>query len=203
MAFIITGAGLPNHDTKHWNHYRVSIGACIVQFQLPPGQSADFPGFPIPKKVDVGDPTVFDSANNGPQIVLRYWDYRLNRFSKIYGTLEVVIGMEKSERRLDSYSQLEAAIQENFELEKIRQSRESKTPRTANSLSLERVIVAGKDGILAHQKIAPPYYILPIDDYNFLTIFVDGNSVSKPGWSEDAKAAAAAIFDSIRVTECK
>ena len=192
-------ANLPSGDTKNWTTYQVEMSDQVVRFTIPPGESIDFPIYPIPRSIGLAQPNTFDRAETGPDLLRRFWDYRASRFATVDGTLRAIIGLRRSERVLDSVNALAATLEDNARLVRAKEVMEGGVGGPPDSMRFEPAIVAGKSGLLVHHQTSPSHYVVTLDPHHYLTIFVDGSSVTRPGWRGDARAAANAIFNSIRI----
>lgn len=109
---VITAAGRPSADITHWTTYRVEVGAQIVQFSIPPGESREFSAFTIPTRIDLGRADLFDETLAGPALLSRMWDYRESGFVVVDGSLSAGITVNRSDRPLGSLDALKAAVED-------------------------------------------------------------------------------------------
>lgn len=192
-------ASLPSGDTKNWVSYRVEVGDQVVQFTIPPGESPDWPAFAIPKRIDLENPGIFDRADAGPGLLRRFWDYRSGRSARVDGTLRAYILLWRSENRLDDAAALQAAVEENAKLTRIRDAMRGGSGGPPDVMQFVPAVVGGRAGLLVRHQTSPTHYAVSLDAHHYLTIYVSGSSVTSPGWREDAKAAANAIMNSIHI----
>lgn len=198
-ATMSGAASLPKGDTKNWVTHRVDVGDQVVQFTIPPGESPDWPAFEIPKRIDLKDPDVFDRANAGSGLLRRFWDYRTSRIAQVDGTLRAYVLLWQSEKTLDDTAALQAAVEENAELTRIKDVMQGGSGGPHDVMRFEPAVVGGRAGLLIHHQTSPAHYAVTLDAHHYLTIYVNGSSVTRPGWREDARAAADAILGSIRI----
>lgn len=197
---VVVAAGRPSADTSGWKTYRVEVGAHVVQFTIPPGESREFPGFTIPTRIDLARADAFDEANAGPALLRRFWDYRASRFVVVDGSLSAGIAVNRSERPLDSLDALRAAIEEASELDAMKMYAEEGRRRASNKpVRFERVSIAGRDAWRVSYELMRPEYAVPLDEHFYLGIGVDLDGFTRAEWRADAKAAADAILKSIRI----
>lgn len=198
-AAMSGAASLPTSDTKNWVTYRVEVGDQVVQFTIPPGESPDWPAFAIPKRIDLKNPDIFDRANTGPGLLRRFWDYRTSRISQADGTLRAYILLWQSEKTLNDTAALQAAVEENAQLTRTKEVMQGDSRGPRDVMRFEPAVVGGRTGLLVHHQTSPAHYAVTLDAHHYLTIYVSGSSVTRPGWREDARAAADAILQSIRI----
>jgi len=153
----------------------------------------------IPKQIDLDKPNIFDRANAGPELLGRFWDYRAGRFAQVDGTLRAYILLWQSERTLSDAAALQAAVDENAKLSRIKDVIQGGSGGPLDAMRFEPAVVGGRSGLLVHHQISPAHYAVSLDAHHYLTIYVSGSSVTRPGWREDARAAADAILQSIRI----
>ena len=202
-ATMSGAASLPSGDTRSWATYRVEVGDQVVQFTIPPGESPDWPAFVIPQRIDLERQGTFDRANVGPELLARFWDYRTSRFAQVDGTLRAYILLWQSEKALDSAAALQAAVDENAKLSRIKDVMQGGSGGPPDAMQFESAVVAGRAGLLVHHQTSPAHYAVSLDTHHYLTIYVSGSSITRPGWREDARAAADAILHSIRIEPTK
>ena len=189
---------LPSGDTRQWKTYRIEVGDQIVQFTIPPSESPDWPAIDIPKKVDLTQPGIFNQANEGPKLLVRFWDYRTSRYAQVYGTLRASILLWRSDIELRTLTDLQAASESN---DLLIASRDIAMGGRAGPKDPKRygpVDIGGRSGLRVLHRITSPHYIVPVDSHNYLTISIDAD-VTTPGWREDGQAAATAILQSIKI----
>jgi hypothetical protein len=196
-------ASLPSGDIRSWTTYRLEVGDQVVQFTIPPGESQDWPAFEIPRRIDLEKPDMFDRANAGPGLLRRFWDYRTSRFAHVDGTLRAYIQLWQSEKTLDDAVALQGALDENAKLSRIKEMMQGGSGGPPDAMRFESTVVAGRAGLLVHHQTSPANYAVSLDAHHYLTIYVSGSSVTRPGWREDARAAADAILQSIRIEPAK
>ena len=193
----VSPGSLPSGDTRQWKAYRVEIGDQVVQFAIPPGESPDWPEFEVPKKVDLTNFGQFNQMNQGPDLLSRFWDYQTLRYRNVEGTLRAIIIVWNSELEIRDEETLKAAETNNDQLEKTKDAMEGRK-RAPNEKRYEPAELGGKKGFLVHQRISDSYYVVPVDHHHYLSVYV-GADVARPGWREDAQAAADAILKSIKI----
>lgn len=198
-ATMSGAASLPSGDTRAWTTYRIEVGSQVVRFAIPRGESPDWPTFLIPKRIDLENPSIFDRANTGPKLLGRFWDYRTSRFAQVNGTLRAHILLWRSEKRLDDTVALQSALEENAELTRIKDVVQGGSGGPHDVMRFESAVVGGRTGLLVHHQIGPAHYAVILDAHHYLTIYISGSSVTRSGWREDARAAADAILNSIRI----
>ena len=120
-ATVSLAGDLPSGDTKHWKTYRVEVGDQVVQFTIPLGESSDWPVVEIPRRIDLGQPRVFNQTGEGPKLLARFWDYRASRFANVDGTLRAYIVLWQSELELRDSAALQAASEESSVLVKAKE----------------------------------------------------------------------------------
>jgi len=196
-ATLSPAGSLPSGDTRHWKIHRIEIGNHVVQFTIPTGESSDWPAFEVPKQIDLSKSKLFNDVNQGPDLLSRFWDYRISRYGDVDGTLRAVIILWNSDRELSDEKELRDGAIDNDELEKNRDVKNGRK-RAPNEKRYEQTNIAGKKGYLVHQRISGAYYIVPVDLHHYLTIYV-GTDVTRSGWREDSKSAAEAILQSIKI----
>jgi hypothetical protein len=197
---VVVAAGRPSADTSGWKTYRVEVGAHVVQFTIPPGESREFPGFTIPTRVDLTSADAFDEALAGPTLLRRVWDYRASRFVVVDGSLSAGISVNRSERSLDSLNALKTTVEEASELYAMKMYAEEGRRRASNKpVRFERVSIADRDAWRVSYELMRPGYVVPLDEHFYLGIGVDLDGFSRADWRADAKAAADAILKSIRI----
>ena len=199
-ATMGTATDLPSGDTKNWITYRVEVSDQIVQFTIPPGVNNDFLDPPVLQRIDLQQHGLFDETGQGPRILSRHWDYRGSPFALVDGTLVAKILLIQSEKPLSDLSALQAAISERQALlhKKDVNSGEYTGPPNPPT-SFEFTNVGGRQGFKVHYTTTLPDYAVAIDDHHYLIIYLDSSGVARPGWREDARAAANAIFQSLSI----
>lgn len=205
FAFLVAGCAtlsgprLPSGDMKDWASYRIDVGNQVVRFEIPPDESPDFPAFEIPKHIDLSKSGIFDQAGGGPELLARYWDYRTSRNGQVEGTLSTYIRIWHSEKALVDENALSATLIENANLQRIKEKLQGGTGGPHNTMKFELAAIAGKQGLLVRNETSPAHYAVVLDAHHYLTIYINGAEVTRPGWRENAQAAAAAILKSIRI----
>lgn len=203
-ATIGGAVGLPSGDTKNWITYRVDVGDQIVQFTIPPGLSKGFLDPPVPQRIDFKQQALFDETGNGPEILSRHWDYRSSPFALVDGTLEAAIGVRHSEKTLNILTALQTAISESQEFSRIKDVMKGGYTGPPNPPTrFDAIRVGGRQGFYVHYRTSLPDYVVTIDDHHYLVIYIDSSGVTRRDWREDAKAAADAILQSIRIESRK
>ncbi|SUS08798.1 conserved exported hypothetical protein [uncultured Defluviicoccus sp.] len=191
----------PSADTRGWTTHRIEVGAHIVQFTIPPGESQAFRSFSIPTRVDLADPDAFDEVLAGPVLLRRTWDYRESRFDAVDGSLSAGISVSRSNHPLESLDSLRAAVENASELNQSKLLREEGRRRASNKpVSFEAVKIAGRDAWKATYELTGIRYVLPLDERHYLGISLRRNGISRLEWRVDAENAAKAILESIRIT---
>lgn len=190
---------LPTGNTKNWMAYGVDVGDQVVRFRIPPGINEDFLDAPVPQRIDLEQYGLFNRADAGPKLLSRRWDYKLNSRESIAGTLRASIALWCSENVLDSIDALQSALEKNKELLKAKDISEGGTGGPPDKMQFESAVVGGNQALLVHHQNSPSNYAMALDAHHYLLIYVSGRSVSRPGWHEDAVAAADAILGSIRI----
>jgi hypothetical protein len=197
----MTGAvSLPSGDTKNWITYRVEVGSQVVQFAIPPGVNTNFLDPPVPQRIDLQQPGLFDQTGSGPRILSRHWDYQRSPTALIDGTLHAAIWVKQNEKILNSLGALELAVRESQELSRAMDVMRGGYIGPPNPpIKFDAAKVGNHRGLYVHYKSSLPDYAVAIDDHHYLVIYVDSTGVTSPGWREDARAAAEAILNSIRI----
>jgi len=199
-ATLSGAASLPSGDTRHWLTYRVEIGDQVLQFSVPPGVNEDFMDPPVPKRIDLQQPELFDETGSGPTVLSRHWDYRKNMFSPILGTLVAGIGLYYSEQSLGSLTSLKDVVRTHREL--IQKQALARDPNDTGPptppVRFDSAKIAGKDAWYVSYRMLPSGYVVPLDEHHYLGIGVR-NGVNPIDWREDAQAAADAILKSIKI----
>ena len=196
----VLAAGRPSSDVSHWTTYRVEVGAHVVQFSIPPGESREFPGFAIPKRIDLNRADIFDEALAGPALLSRVWDYRTSRFVVVDGSLSAGISVSRSDRPLNSLDALKAAVEEANQLYVMKMYAEEGQRRPSNEpVQFEPARIAGRDAWRVTYELIGPGYVVPLDEHHYLEVGVDFDGFTRDDWRADAKAAADAILKSIRI----
>lgn len=197
---VVVAAGRPSADTSGWKTYRVEVGAHVVQFTIPPGESREFPGFTIPTRIDLTRAAAFDEAHNGPSLLRRTWDYRASRFVVVDGSLSAGISVNRSERSLDSLDALRAAVEEANELYAMKMYAEEGRRRPSDKpVRFVAVRIADRDAWRVTYELSGLRYLVPLDRHHYLGIRVSYGGFARDDWRADAKAAADAILKSIRI----
>jgi len=192
----------PDGDTKRWKTYRVEIGAHIVQFTIPPGESKDLPPFEIPSRIDLTRDGIFNQALIGPRLLQRGWDYREGRFSQVDGSLTARIGLRRSEKPLDDAAALQEAVKESSRLFAMKEYLESGSAgQSDNPDGFSPAVVGGRNAWRASYELSQPALVVALDETHYLKITLRYGGVTDPKSRAAAKAAAAAILDSIRIEE--
>ena len=189
-----SAANFPSGNVKSWLAYSVIIGDHVVRFAIPPGINDDFLDSPVPQAINLEQPGLFDETGEGPRLLSRHWSYKKSRFDSAPGILTAYIGLKSSKIILRDMSDLQAAV---IEHERLRRIKDDSGP--PDHLSFEQVRLNAGDALLIYHQISPPTFAVPLDAHHFLLIYINGNDVSEPEWREDARAAAKAILDSIRI----
>jgi len=197
-AAMSAAAGLPSGDMRDWKTYRIEVGEQFIQFAIPPNESPDWPKIDIPKKIDLTQAGIFNQVNEGPKLLLRFWDYRTSRYAQVYGTLRASILLWYSDRELRSVADLQAASDSNDVLMVTRDIVTGGNPGPKDPKRYEAVSIGGRASLRVQHKITSPHYIVPIGIHHYLTVSVDADVV-RSGWQEDANAAAVAILQSIKI----
>lgn len=197
----MTGAvSLPSGNTKSWITYRVEVGDEVVRFTIPPGANTDFLDPPVPQRIDLQQPGLFDQTGLGPRLLSRHWDYRSSATALVDGTLHAAIWVKRSEKVLNGLSALEAAVREGQELSRAKDVLKGGYIGPPNPpIKFDATNVGNRHGLYIHYKTSLPDYAVVLDDHHYLVIYVDSSGVTSPAWCEDAKAAAEAILNSIRI----
>jgi len=199
-ATISVAASLPSGEKKDWLVYRVEVDDQIVKFTIPPGVNEEFLDPPVPQRIDLQQPGIFDPTGRGPRILSRHWDYRSNAVALVDGTLKAAIWIERSEKSLIDLDALQAAVSENQELSHAKDVMSGEYAGPPNpTTKFEARSVGGRQGFYVHYRTSLPDYVVTIDSHHYLVIYVSASSISQPDWREDAQAAADAILQSIRI----
>lgn len=206
IALLLTGAsqaaGMPDGNTRKWKTYRVEVGTHVVQFTIPPGESRDYLPFEIPSRIDIAREGTFDQALKGPFLLERAWDYRKNRFSVVDGSLTAYIGLRRSEKPLNDMAALREAVTESSRLLAMqRYLRSGSVGRSNNPDGFSPAQVAGRSAWRVSFEMSQNAFVVAVDTVHYLQITVSYGGVTEPTFRADAKAAAAAIFESIRIEE--
>ncbi len=199
---VAQAAGGPDGDTHGWETHRIVVGSKIVRFTIPPKESKEFPAFSIPSCVDLTRDGTFDQALIGPRLLQRAWDYRKSRFAAVDGSMDAYIGLRRSEQPLESLDDLKVAERESCRLFALQAYLKSGQPRASDEpAGFTPARVAGKDGLKASYERSSSAYLVPLDAHTYLKIAVEIGGITVPQWRIDAKAAAAAILESIHIEE--
>jgi hypothetical protein len=199
-ATMSGATSLPSGNTKNWITYHVEIGDQMVQLTIPPGLSKDFLDPPVPTHIDLLQPGLFDETGLGPRLLSRHWDYRSSSFALVDGTLHAAIWVKYNKKVLSDLSALQAAIKESQELSRIQDVMKGGYIGPPNPPTrFDATNIGDREGLYVHYKTSLPDYAVAIDDHHYLVIYLDSSGVTNPGWREDAKAAADAILNSIRI----
>jgi len=206
MALLASGvghaAGMPDGDTRKWKTYRVEVGTHVVQFTIPPGESRDFPPFEVPSRIDTAREGTFDQALKGPSLLNRAWDYRKSRFSVVDGSLTAYIGLRRSEKPLIDMAALRQAITEASRLSAMQNYlRSGSVGRSDNPRGFSPAQVAGRSAWLVSFEMSRNSLFVALDSAHFLRITILHDGVTDPKFRDSAKAAAAAILESLRIDE--
>jgi hypothetical protein len=197
---VVVAAGRPTGETRNWKTYRVEVGEHVVQFSIPPGESREFPSFTIPARVDLTRVELFDEALSGPTLLNRVWDYRSSRFVPVDGSLSAGISVNRSERPLDDLAALRQAVEESSRLYAMKMYVEEGRRRPSNKpVRFDPVWIAGRDAWKVTYELIGPGYVVTLDQHHYLEIGVDYGGFMRQDWRADAKAAANAILNSIRI----
>jgi hypothetical protein len=192
-------ASLPSGDTKNWITYRVEVGDQVVQFAIPPGVNEEFLDPPVSQRIDLEQLGLFDQAGAGPRLLSRHWDYRKGSHGPIGGTLRAYIGLWYVETILNSSNALQAAVVESNELRRTKDVLQGGSGGPPDKISFEPAVLGGREALLVRHQTSPSNYAVTLDAHHYLLVYISGNYVTEPGWREDAKAAAEAILNSIRI----
>lgn len=196
---LAMGLGKPSGDTRNWKTYRVEVGQRVVQFSIPPGESREFPNYTIPKRIDLNREDLFDIALEGPGLLSRVWDYRSSSFVPVDGSLSVGMSVSRSQHPLDDLTTLRRAVEESSRLQAIKvYVEEGRTPPSDKPVRFEHARVAGREGWKVTYEFTGQQYVAVLDRHHYLGIYIRQN-VSREDWRADAKAAVAAILNSIRI----
>jgi hypothetical protein len=194
------GAGeVPSGDTRSWIAYHVEVGVQIVQFTIPPGVNEDFLDPPVPERIDLQQPGLFDRTGLGPRLLSRHWDYRVSPFASVDGTLRAYIALWHSDAALVDDDALRKAIEESKRLLRMKDLMEGGKGGPPDAMRFEPAAIGGRRGLLVHHQTSPSHYVVTLDAHHYLTISVDVGGVTGRGWRKDARAAVNAILQSIRV----
>lgn len=207
LAFTLAGcvamsvaSGLPSGETKNWITYRVVVGDQVVRFAIPPGINEEFLDPPVPQRIDLLKPGIFDQAGLGPRLLSRHWDYRSSPTALVDGTLHAAIWLKSSEKPLVDSGALQAAVREGQELSRAKDVLSGGYTGPPNPvIRFDATNVGGRQGFYVHYQTSLPDYVVAIDSHHYLVVYIDSSGVTNPGWREDAKAAAGAILNSIRI----
>lgn len=193
---------MPDGDTGDWKTYRVEIGTHIVQFSIPPGESRDYVPYEIPSRIDVVREGTFDQALIGPYLLRRRWDYRKSRFSPVDGSLAAYIELRRSEKPLNDMAALREAVTETSRLSAMQDYLQSgSVGRSNNPDGFSPAQIAGRSAWLVSFEMSPNAFVVSVDSAHYLRITIRYGGVTEPKFRADAKAAAAAILESIRIDE--
>lgn len=199
-ATMSVATNLPSGDTKNWITYQVEVGDQVVQFTIPPGLSKDFLDPPVPHRIDLQQSGLFDQTGSGPRLLSRHWDYRSNPTALVDGSLHAAIWVKRNEKILNDLSALAAAVREGYDLSRAKDIMGGGYIGPPNPpIRFDAANIGSRHGLYIHYKTALPDYAVTIDDHHYLVIYIDSSGVTQPGWREDAKAAADAILQSIRI----
>lgn len=202
IAVATHAAGGPDGDTKRWTTHRVAIGTKVVEFTIPPRESKDLPPFEIPARIDTEREDVFDEALMGPELLDRGWDYRESRLLHVDGTLSAYIGLRRSDRPLVDMHALQDAVRESSRLFAAKKYLASGSHgRSDNPVDFLPARIAGHDAWKVSYEMSQPDYVVALDAAHYLEIAVRYGGVSDPKYRADAKAAAKAILESIRIED--
>lgn len=206
IVLLISGVshavGMPDGDTRKWKTYRVEVGMHVVQFTIPPGESRDYVPFEIPSRIDVAREGTFDQALIGPSLLERAWDYRKSRFSVVDGSLTAYIGLRRSEKPLGDMAALREAVTEGSRLFAMQQYLRSGSVGRSNSPDgFSPAQIGGRTAWLVSFEMSPNAFVVAVDSAHYLEITIRYGGVTEPKFRADAKAAAAAILESIRIDE--
>lgn len=206
IALLLNGAsqaaGMPDGDTRKWKTYRVEVGKHVVQFTIPPGESRDRVPFEIPSRIDVVREGTFDQALIGPYLLRRGWDYRKSRFSPVDGSLVVYIGLRRSEKPLNDVAALREAVTEASRLSAMQDYlRSGSVGRSNKPDGFSPAQVDGRSAWRVSFEMSPDAFVVALDSAHYLRITIRYGGVTEPKFRADAKAAAAAILESIRIDE--
>jgi hypothetical protein len=103
-----------------------------------------------------------------------------------------------SDQELHSVADLQAASENNDVLIASRDIAMGGEISPKDPKQYEPVSIGGRAGLRVYHRIASPHYVVPIDVHHYLTISVDADVV-RSVWQENARAAAAAILQSIKI----
>ena len=197
---VIVAAGRPSEDVSRWTTYRVEVGAQVVQFSIPPGESREFPAFTIPTRIDVSREDLFDETLAGPALLSRMWDYRESRFVVVDGSLSAGISVSRSNRPLDSLDALKAAVEEASQLYVMKMYAEEGRRRASDKpVRFDPVRIADRDAWRVTYELSGSHYVVPFDRYHYLGISLRSGGFPRDDWRTNANAAADAILKSIRI----
>lgn len=196
---MASAGGWPTGDMKKWEQHNVQVDEAVVGFSIPPGASADYPEFEIPKKIDLGGANTFDEAMLGPTLLLRGWDYRSNRFSVVDGSLVVTINVSLSLEDLTDSSAIQHAVEESSRryAEKMRNEGHARAPNPPTRF--DDLVINGKPWLRVSYKLSGAKYVTPLDNRHYLEVSLDANGFTRKDWQADARSAADAILNSIRI----
>ena len=197
---VVTAAGRPSADISRWMTYRVEVGAQIVQFSIPPGESREISAFTIPTRIDPSRADLFDETLAGPALLSRMWDYRESRFVVVDGSLSAGITVNRSDRPLDSLDALKAAVEDADKLYVGKMYAEEGRRRASDKpVRFDPVRIADRDAWRVTYEISGSHYVVPFDRYHYLGISLRSGGFTRDDWRADANAAAGAILKSIRI----
>lgn len=195
---MASATGHPTGDTRHWQMHRVQVDDVVVEFAIPPGESKEFPNFPIPAKLDLSGLDSFDEIGLGPNLLRGFWDYSSSRFAQPEGTLSAVIAARKSSHEIIDLESLKLAVLETsrrFEEKAGVASEAQDLPK-----NYQQIKIGGRDVLRVTYKLSSPSHVFLLDKRNYLEVsFRVSDFTSKPNWRADAQAAADAILHSIRI----
>jgi hypothetical protein len=192
----------PTGETHQWIAYRIDLGESVLEFSLPPGESRQFPAFPIREHVDINRSDLYDDALIGPRLLDRTWDYAPGPLSMVEGTLRAFILLRRSEQALDSMEALKSAIEENSKLEDAARYLESGR-RLPSTLPTQFAMssVGGQEALKLRAGVPAPVFAVAVGRHAYIELYVQVSDFHKrPDWRKDAEAAHDAIFRSIRIT---
>ena len=196
----VLAAGRPSADVSQWTTYRVEVGAQIVQFSIPPGESREVSAFAIPTRIDPSRADLFDETLAGPALLSRMWDYRESRFVVVDGSLSAGITVNRSDRPLDSLDGLKAAVEDANQLYVMKMYAEEGRRQSSNKpVQFDLVRIADRSAWRVNYQLTGPRYVVPLDRYQYLGISLRSGGFTRDDWRADAKAAADAILKSIRI----
>ena len=192
--------GRPNGDARAWQTHRVEMNGVVLSFRIPPNASLSYPNEPILTDVDLFDTRNFDSANEGPVIIERSWDYRKSRFVIVDGSLDFRISVERSEVNLDTPDALASAIRENERLWEMRDYLITGDRRARNDPTKFVITKIGNVlGVRMSFELSSDAYFVAISNNHYLSISVNSSGSREPKWTKDAKDASKVLLQSINI----